>query len=104
MTMLLSRYETAVLGRPAKPVSYPAHIAGGVAGGGDDDYDGDYDEDADYDGEYSQDYLLEWSVWGTSFGKPINDIFGWYSITMFLASLPLAEMLLQQVHTRPVAG
>ena len=62
MTMFLSRYETAVLGRPAKPVSYPAHIAGGVAGGGDDDYDGDYDEDDDYDGEYSQDYLLEWSV------------------------------------------
>ena len=62
MTMLLSRYETAVLGRPAKPVSYPAHIAGGVAGGADDDYDGDYDEDDDYDGEYSQDYLLEWSV------------------------------------------
>ena len=33
--IMTSRYETAVLGRPAKPVSYPAHIAGGVAGGGD---------------------------------------------------------------------
>ena len=26
-------YETAVLGQPSKPVSYPAHIAGAVAGG-----------------------------------------------------------------------
>ena len=41
MTMLLSRYETAVLGRPAKPVSYPAHIAGGVAGGDGGHGDGD---------------------------------------------------------------
>ena len=28
----IARYETAVLGGPAKPVSYPAHIAGAVAG------------------------------------------------------------------------
>ena len=28
----LTRYETAMLGGPAKPVSYPAHIAGAVAG------------------------------------------------------------------------
>ena len=25
-------YETAVLGGPTKPVSYPAHVAGAVAG------------------------------------------------------------------------
>ena len=94
---MTSRYETAVLGRPAKPVSYPAHIAGGVAGGDyyvddddddgcdDDDWDGDDDDndgcgdddDGDDDDERSQVYLLEWCVWGISFGKPINDIFGW---------------------------
>ena len=47
--IMTSRYETAVLGRPAKPVSYPAHIAGGVAGGDyyvdDDDDDGCDDDD-----------------------------------------------------------
>ena len=53
IVMITTRYETAVLGRPAKPVSYPAHIAGGVAGdgggvgddgGGDDVDDGAHDD------------------------------------------------------------
>ena len=48
IVMITTRYETAVLGRPAKPVSYPAHIAGGVAGDGggvgDDGGDGDHDD------------------------------------------------------------
>ena len=71
--MILTRYETAVLGRPAKPVSYPAHIAGAVAGDddeGDGDCDDDDDNEDDGDGvgdgdddddndENSQDYLLE---------------------------------------------
>ena len=48
IVMITTRYETAVLGRPAKPVSYPAHIAGGVAGDGggvgDDVDDGAHDD------------------------------------------------------------
>ena len=65
--MILTSYETAVLGRPAKPVSYPAHIAGAVAGdgGNDDDYNDDDDGgggDGDDDGDDEHHHGSGWGM------------------------------------------